>query len=59
MAKLLDNVVKLTQYWWPRFLSGKTDIASEWDRYVKQINAAGLLQLLSIQQYAYEAYQGK
>lgn len=59
MAKLLDNVVKLTQYWWPRFLSGKTDIVSEWDKYVKQINAAGLLQLLSIQQYAYEAYQGK
>ena len=59
MTKLLDNVVKLTQYWWPRFLSGKTDIASEWDKYVKQINAAGLPQLLSIQQYAYEAYQGK
>ena len=59
MEAALKNVLKLTHQWWPRFLTGKADIAAEWDAYVQQVNDAGLPELLAVRQYAFEAYQGK
>jgi len=59
LETLLENVSKVTHQWWPRFLTGKADIVSEWDAYVKQVNEAGLPDLLAIRQHAFEVYQGK
>ena len=59
LETLLENVNKVTHQWWPRFMTGKTDIVSEWDAYVRQVNDAGLPELLAIRQYAFEVYQGK
>lgn len=59
LETLLENVNKVTHQWWPRFLTGKADIVSEWDAYVRQVNEAGLPDLLAIRQHAFEVYQGK
>lgn len=59
LETLLENVNKVTHQWWPRFMTGKADIVSEWDAYVRQVNDAGLPELLAIRQYAFEVYQGK
>lgn len=59
MASLMKNVMIVAQQWWPRFLTGKADIPTDWDEYVRQVNSVGLPQLLSIRQHAFEAYQGK
>ena len=59
LETLLENVNRVTHQWWPRFLTGKADIASEWDAYVRQVNEAGLPDLLAIRQQAFEVYQGK
>ena len=59
MASLMKNVRIVAQQWWPRFLTGKADIPTDWDEYVRQVNSVGLPQLLSIRQHAFEAYHGK
>ncbi len=55
----MKNVLKVTHQWWPRFLTGKADIPTEWDAYVQQVEEAGLPEILAIRQHAFEAYQGK
>ena len=59
MATLLQAVNEVTNRWWPRFLTGKTDVAASWDEYVGEVNAAGLPLLLAVRQYAYNAFVGK
>ena len=59
MVSILNKMMIIAQQWWPRFLTGSTDIPTNWDKYVSQIDSIGFSQLLSIRQHAFEAYQGK
>ena len=59
MTPLLNKVLIIAQQWWPRFLSGNADIATDWEEYIQQINSAGLFKLLTIRQRAFDAYHGK
>ncbi|MBR5108850.1 MAG: hypothetical protein IK099_01545 [Clostridia bacterium] len=56
---LLHDLNEVTNRWWPRFLTGKADVASAWEEYVSQVNAAGLPRLLAIRQQAYDTFVGK
>ena len=40
-------------------MTGESDIDADWDGYVKNVNDAGLPQILEIRQKAFDAYLGK
>jgi putative aldouronate transport system substrate-binding protein len=58
MAVLQANVTNITDNYWSLWLTGESDIDSDWDAYVEAVNNAGLPEILEIRQAAFDAYRG-
>ena len=59
LDELTQAVNEVTGHWWPRFLTGKADVATAWEEYVAEVLSAGLPQILAIRQRAYDTFVGK
>ena len=59
MAVAQANVNNITNNWWSLWLTGEADVEETWEDYVAQVKAAGLDQILTIRQKAFDAYLGK
>lgn len=53
------NITNITNNYWSLWLTGESDIDSDWESYVSSVNDAGLPEVLSIRQAAFEKYLGK
>lgn len=56
LAVLQANITNITDNYWSLWMTGQSDIDSDWDSYVKSIKAAGLDEDLKIRQKAYDSY---
>ena len=56
LAVLQANITNITDNYWSLWMTGQSDIDSDWDSYVKSIKAAGLEEDLNIRQKAYDSY---
>lgn len=59
MAVAQANISNITNNYWALWLTGESDIESDWEDYVAAVEAAGLTDVLAIRQTAYDAYLGK
>jgi len=59
MAVLQSNVTNITDNYWSLWLTGEEDIEDTWEDYVAAVNAAGLDQILTIRQAAFDTFLGK
>lgn len=50
------NITAITDNYWALWLTGESDINADWDSYVEAVNAAGLEEVLSIRQAAFDTY---
>ena len=57
MAVNQANITNITDNYWSLWLTGQNDIDADWDAYVKSVNDAGLQEVLTIRQTAYDAYR--
>ena len=58
MAVTQANITNITDSYWGLWLTGQSDIESDWDSYVEEVYAAGLQDVLDIRQASYEAFLG-
>lgn len=56
LAVLQANITNITDNYWSLWMTGQSDIDSDWDSYVKSIKDAGLDEDISIRQKAYDTY---
>ena len=59
MALTQANINNIIDNYWSLWMTGESDIDADWDGYVKNVNDAGLPQILEIRQKAFDAYLGK
>ncbi len=59
MAVLQANVTNITDNYWALWLTGESDIESDWDSYVEAVNSAGLADILSIRQASYDSFRAE
>lgn len=57
LATLQTGITSVAEGWWGAFLTGEASIEDDWDGYVEEIMAAGLEEVLTIRQAAYDAYK--
>lgn len=50
------NITNITNNYWSLWLVGSSDIDADWEDYVASVDAAGLQEVLSIRQAAYDNY---
>ncbi len=53
------NIKNIVSNQWSLWMTGEQDIDSTWDAYVESVKAAGLEEVLSIRQKAFDKYLGK
>jgi putative aldouronate transport system substrate-binding protein len=53
------NITNLTNNYWALWLTGESNIDTDWDSYVNAVNDAGLPEVLSIRQAAFDTYLAK
>lgn len=56
MAITQANVNNIIDNYWSLWLTGASDIDADWDTYIESVNAAGLPELLSMRQKAFDTY---
>lgn len=59
MAVAQANVNNIINNYWGLWLTGESDIEEDWEDYVAAAEGAGLNEILTIRQKAYDAYLGK
>ncbi len=53
------NITNITNNYWALWLTGESNIDKDWDAYVKSVNDAGLPDVLTIRQAAFDTYLAK
>lgn len=56
LAVLQANITNITDNYWSLWMTGQSDIESDWDSYVQSVKDAGLDEDLQIRQEAYDNY---
>lgn len=59
MAMNQANITNLTNNYWALWLTGESNIDTDWDSYKAAVNDAGLPEVLTIRQAAFDTYSGK
>ncbi len=59
MAVDQANINNIIYNYWALWLTGQQDIDDDWSDYVSQVEKAGLSEVLSIRQKAFDKYRGK
>lgn len=59
MALTQANINNIIDNYWSLWMTGESDIDADWDTYVKNVEAAGLAQVLEVRQKAFEDYLAK
>lgn len=59
MALTQANINNIIDNYWSLWMTGESDIDADWDTYVKNVEAAGLEDVLKIRQKAFDDYLAK
>ncbi len=59
MAMTQASINGIIDNYWSLWMTGESDIDTDWDAYVQSVNDAGLQQVLEIRQKAFDVYLGK
>lgn len=59
MALTQANINNIIDNYWSLWMTGESDIDADWDSYVKNVEAAGLKEVLNIRQKAFDNYLAK
>ena len=59
LATLQAQITNVTDSWWGVWLTGEADIEDTWEEYLADVEAAGMSEVLSIRQAAYDAWKAQ
>jgi len=59
LSVLQANITNVTDNYWSLWMTGQSNIDSDWDKYVESVKSAGLDEDLQIRQKAYDTYLSK
>jgi putative aldouronate transport system substrate-binding protein len=57
LGMLQANINNITDNYWALWLTGESNIDKDWEEYIREVERAGLLEVLQIRQSAFDAYR--